>query len=177
MSENQIIIIIAVVIVAVAIGAGGYFLARFMRGTIKVLLPKTAFDQGESIKGSFELHTKKYIQGNRLIVSLIAERVTEIRRGDKTESRTDEIYRNEKLIEDATDYRAGFVKKYDFEIAVPNQSATELMDSPLVQSLAAAATLLGNRKTLIRWKLQALLDAKGIDIVSTKKLSVNNLMM
>jgi hypothetical protein len=177
MSENQIIIIIAVVIGAVAIGVGGYFLARFMRGTIKIFLPKTAFNPDETIKGSFELHTKKYIQGNRLIVSLIAERITEYRKGDKTESRTDEIYRNEKLIEDATDYRAGFVKKYDFEIAVPNQSAPEMLNSPLVQSLAAAAALLGNHKTRIRWKLQTRLDAKGIDIVSTKKLSVNSVRL
>jgi predicted small secreted protein len=173
MDDNTILIIIAVVAGIAIIAVAAYHIARYMRGSIKLSLTQTAFDPGSSITGSFELTTRKAIEGKQLVVSLIGVEVTEIRKNDKTETRRHEIFRNEKLIEKERDYQAGFVKTYDFEIPAPKLNAPEFLNSPVGSAIAAAASVLTNRRTLIQWKLEARLVAKGIDLVGSKKISIN----
>jgi len=173
MDDNTILIIIAVVAGIAIIAIAGFQIARYLRGSIKLSLPQTAYDPGSDIKGSFELKTRKAIEGKRLIVSLIGNEVTETRRDGKTETRQQEIYRNEKIIEGERAYQAGYENKYDFEIPAPKASAPEFMNSPLAGALASAASLLSNRRTRIQWKLEARLVAKGIDLVGSKRISIN----
>lgn len=173
MEDNTILIIIAVVAGIAIFAVAGYHVARFMRGSIKISLPQTAFDPGSAIKGSFELTTRKAIEGKQLIVSLIGAEITEIRKNDKTETRRQEIFRNEKQIEKERDYQAGFVKTYEFEIPVPKFNSPEFLNSPVGSAIASAASILTNRRTRIEWKLQARLVAKGIDLVGSKKISIN----
>jgi predicted small secreted protein len=173
MEDNTILIIIAVVAGIAIVAVAGFQIARYLRGSIKLSLTQTAFDPGSVIKGSFELTTRKAIEGKQLIVSLIGSEITEIRKNDKTETRRQEIFRNEKQIEKERDYQAGFVKTYDFEIPVPKFNSPEFLNSPVGSAIASAASILTNRRTRIEWKLQARLVAKGIDLVGTKKISIN----
>jgi predicted small secreted protein len=173
MENNTILIIIAVVAGIAIIAVAGYHIARYMRGSIKLSLPQTAFDPGATINGSFELTTRKAIEGKQLVVRLIGTEITETRKNDKTETRHHEIFRNEKLIEMERDYQAGFVKTYEFEIPVPKFNAPEFLNSPVGIAIASAASVLTNRRTRIEWKLQARLMAKGIDLVGSKKISIN----
>jgi predicted small secreted protein len=173
MEDNTILIIIAVVAGIAIVAVAGFQIARYLRGSIKLSLTQTAFDPGSVIKGSFELTTRKAIEGKQLIVSLIGSEITEIRKNDKTEIRRQEIFRNEKQIEKERDYQAGFVKTYDFEIPVPKFNTPEFLNSPVGSAIASAASILTNRRTRIEWKLQARLVAKGIDLVGTKKISIN----
>jgi hypothetical protein len=76
MEDSLTLIIIISVAAAAVIGIGIFFLLRFLRGTIKVQLPVTAFSPGDEVKGSFELHVKKPIQSKRLLVSLIGTQHT-----------------------------------------------------------------------------------------------------
>ena len=127
-------------IVAIVVGGGilaaiYYYVARFMRGSIKLTLPRTAFNPGDSITGSFDLQTKKLIQGNKLIASLIGTKVTKTYRDGKSSTHSHEIYRDEVLIEEATMYRAGHLATHEFELTAPNSGAPDFMNSSLAKRL------------------------------------------
>lgn len=175
MTDSTILIIIVVIVALALIATGGYFLARHLRGKIKLSLPVTGFDPGDPIKGSFELHAKKPISGKRLIVSLIGTQHIRTKRGDKTETRTHEVYRKEEIIEEAREYPAGYRNSYYFELTAPQSGQSELPGGELVKTLVSAANMIGNQRIQMRWKLEARLVAKGIDLVGSRRVYVNKL--
>jgi len=173
MPQNTVLIVIAVIVVGGILAAIAYYIARFMRGTIKLSLPRTTFNPGDSITGSFELHTKKAIQGNKLILSLIGVQVTKTYEDGKTRTRSREIYRDENIVEEAKAYPAGITATYNFEIDTPNIKSPEFLNSTVGQALTAAFRLLSDRSTRIKWKIEARLDARGIDLSTAKSISIN----
>ncbi|MFC1460960.1 hypothetical protein ACFLQR_00385 [Verrucomicrobiota bacterium] len=173
MLENTVLIVIAVVVGGGIVAAIAYYVVRFMRGTIKLSLPRTAFNPGDTIAGSFDLNTKKAIQGNKLIVSLIGTQVTKTYKDGKTRTRSREIYRDEVLIEDAKAYHAGSTATHNFELSVPNMTSPEFLNSTVGQALTAAFRLLSDRSTRLKWKVEARLDAKGVDLATAKSVSIN----
>ena len=76
MDKTTVLILIALAVIAVLGAIAAYFIVRFMKGTIKLLLPRTAFNAGDVITGSFDLHAKKDIEAYKLIVSLVGVQVT-----------------------------------------------------------------------------------------------------
>ncbi len=173
MTDNTILTIVIAVAALAVIATGLFFLARYLRGKIKLKLPVTSFNLGDTIKGSFELHAKKPISGKRLIVRLIGTQHVRTKRGDKTETHTHEIFRQEELIEDSRDYPAGFRENYAFELAAPKSGQSEIPGGDLIKTLASTANMIGNRRVDVRWKLEARLVAKGIDLVGSKRIYVN----
>ncbi len=173
------LLIVVIVLGGAILAAIAYYITRYMRGSIKLSLPLTVFDPGATITGSFDLETKKDIKGNKLIVSLIA--IEKIRTHDSdgdTRTRSKEVYRDEVLIEEAKDYIAGFTAKYDFRISTPGNQTPDpetpgIISPQVVQGLATAFKLLSNRSATIKWKVEARLDAKGVDLVATKSISIN----
>ena len=174
MPENTPLIIICTVLLLLLLAAVVYFFMRFMRGSIKLALPQTSFGAGQMISGSFDLLTKKAIQGNQLVVTLRGVKVTEYRDndGDK-KTRTDEIYRDQVVLEAARQYPAGHSVRHDFQIPTPNVQSPEFMNSGLGQTLVSAFSLLSDRQTRIKWKLEARLDAKGIDLADSQTIQLN----
>lgn len=165
-------------VIGVAVGVGlaaviAYQVARFMRGSIKLSLRRSAFNSGDTITGRFELHTKKAVQGNKLSVSLIGVQVTTSYDGGKERTRSHEIYRNEVLLEEGKAYPAGHTAGYDFQLVVPNANAPDLLNSPLGQALGTALRLLSNRDSQVKWKVEARLDAKGVDLAAAQSVSIN----
>ena len=47
-----------------------YYIARYLRGSIKLALPQNSFAAGEAITGSFDVITRKEIPGHRLYAAL-----------------------------------------------------------------------------------------------------------
>ena len=174
MPENTPLIIICTVLLLLLLAAVVYFFMRFMRGSIKLALAQTSFGAGQMISGSFDLLTKKAIQGNQLVVTLRGVKVTEYRDndGDK-KTRTDEIYRDQVVLEAARQYPAGHSVRHDFQIPTPNVQSPEFMNSGLGQTLVSAFRLLSDRQTRIKWKLEARLDAKGIDLADSQTIQLN----
>ena len=125
MPENTLSIIICAVLALLLIGAVIYFVMRFLRGSIKLTIPQSSFGAGQVISGSFDLVTKKAIQGNQLIVTLRGVKETEIRDGDKKRTRRDEIYCDQITVENAREYPGGYFAKYDFQISTPNMQSPE----------------------------------------------------
>ena len=173
MPENTVLIVIAIVVGGGALAAIAYYIARFMRGTIKLSLSRTAFNPGDTINGSFDLHTKKAIQGNKLIVSLIGMQVTKTYEDGKTRTRSREIYRDEVIVEEAKAYGAGSMATYNFEISTPDMQSPEFLNSTVGQALTVAFRLLSDRSTRLKWKIEARLDAKGVDLATAESVSIN----
>jgi hypothetical protein len=144
-----------------------------MRGSIKITLAKNSFNEGEQIKGSFELTTRKEIDGNRLYVMLVGKEVTREPRGDKTRTHTREIYRDELTIEEAKTFPSRQTINYDFQLATPSSAGPDFLTSPLGKTLKVGIEMLGGRRSYLRWIVEVRLDAKGVDLASRKKITVN----
>jgi len=173
MNENTVLIVITVVVGGGILAVIAYYIARLMRGSINLALPQTAFNAGDTISGSFDLHTKKAIEGSRLIVSLIGTQETKTHRDGESETHSNEIYRDEVLLEGVKAYTAGAKAKYDFTISTPDAQAPDFLNSKVGQALSVASQLLGSRSTRLKWQIEARLDAKGVDLVATKSISIN----
>lgn len=153
MEDSTVLILVISVFALIAGGTGLYFLLRFLRGTIKISLPVTTFSPGDVIRGSFELHAKKAVSGKRLIVTLIGTRHERRRDKDgKSESRSQEIFRKEVVVEEARDYPAGFKESYQFELPIPDSNRADSAASDMLQNIVSAANMLSNRRVEIRWK-------------------------
>ena len=172
LAEVLKIAIPAILVLGVMLVAG-YYIIRFMRGSIKITLAKNSFNEGEQIAGSFELTTRKEIDGNRLYVMLVGKEVTKERRGGKTRTRTREIYRDELTIEEAKTFPSGQTMNYDFQLATPSSAGPEFLTSPLGETLKVGMELFGGRSRYLRWMVEVRLDAKGVDLASRKKITVN----
>jgi hypothetical protein len=175
MSNNTILILIAVAAGCLTITVIAYYIARSLKGSIKIYLPRTAFNPGDAITGEFVLNVKRHIQGNKLTVGLIGVKTTETYRNGKTETHSQEIYRDERVIEEAKAYDTGHIAKHEFEMKAPNLNAPEFMKSTLGQVLSAAATLLSNNNVRLKWRVEARLDAKGIDLAAAKSVMINTM--
>lgn len=174
MNDNLLLIIILCVALAVAGGIGAYFLMRFLRGSIKLHLPVTSFQPGDEIKGRFDLHAKKAIEGKRLIVSLIGTEHRRHRQNGKSETQTQEIFRKETLVEEARSYPAGTQQSYNFALRIPEPNETEEKVQAWAKGLDQAVNMMTGSRRRVVWKVEARLDAKGIDLVGSQTVSVND---
>jgi hypothetical protein len=48
------------------------------------------------------------------------------------------------------------------------------LNSGLGQALATAVRVFSDTRTSIQWKIEARLDAKGVDLATTKPIVINN---
>ncbi|HNY66128.1 MAG TPA: hypothetical protein PKM41_11880 [Deltaproteobacteria bacterium] len=173
MPDSTVLIIIAAAVGCGVAAAIGYYVVRRMKGSITLHLPRTAFNPGDTITGSFDVLTRKPVKGNRLTVSLIGVQTTTARRDGRAQTQSREIYRDERVLEEAREYGAGHTARHGFELPIPNMKAPEFMNSEVFQMLAAAMTLLGSSDARITWRVEARLDAQGVDLASSTQVTVN----
>ncbi len=176
MSDSNVIVLIIAIVGAIVIGVGVFFLLRFLRGNIKVHLTVKSFNPGDEIKGKFDLHVKKPIHGKRLLVSLIGTQHVRSTRKNESRTRSDEVFRQETVLETDEDYRAGFMQTYDFKIPIPEAGKIGEIDNPLAKTLVAFGKMANRGRIKMSWKVEARLEAKGIDLVGSKKVNVNNFL-
>ncbi|KEI72459.1 hypothetical protein [Endozoicomonas elysicola] len=174
MSDNTLGLLIAAVVAAGLVAVVIYFIVRFLRGTIELSLPRSAYNPGESIIGSFKLHTKKAIQGNQLLVSLIGIEKTRRRKDDGSyETYSEEVYRDDVVVEEARAYSAGYLSNYDFEVTIPEINDSHPINPMVGQALSAVFSMLSQRSVKLDWKLEVRLDARGIDLATSRSISIN----
>ena len=172
MLANTAGFIVGGVLLLVVVLVAGYYILRYMRGSINIAMSTSGFNPGEEVAGSFELKVRKIIEG-RLYAALIGQEVTKERHGDKTRTRTREIYRTEQTIEENKTFAAGQTLGYSFELTAPSADGPDVLESPLGQALKAGMSLLSGRRRHLRWKVEVRLDAKGIDLSSSKRITLN----
>lgn len=170
---NNLTLILILATIGLVLAIIAYYVVRFMKGAIKITMVRTGYNAGETIVGSFELYAKQPVEGNKLTVSLIGTQVTRTRQGGKTHTHSHEIYRNETVIEGPTHYPAEHRSTHEFKIATPNSQAPDFTNNPIFQGLAGAMRMLSNRQSYLKWRVEVRLDAKGVDLVASKKVTVN----
>jgi len=173
MSGDVVTIVIVGALILAALIVAGYYLLRFLRGRIKIRLPKYAFNTGEKVTGTFDLKIRKPIEGNRLYAALIGEEEIRERRGDKTRTHRNEVFRNEQTLEQSKSFIAGWSQRYNFELSTPSAQEPDFLNSSLGKTLKMGIELLSNTRRRLQWKVVVRLDAKGIDLASKKSISVN----
>lgn len=151
-----------------------YYIARYLRGSIKLTLPQNSFAAGEAIAGSFDVITRKEIQGNRLYAALIGHEITEERHDEKTQTHTREIHRHEETLEKALTWPAGQTKNYTFTLPSPAAPAPEMLNSTVIRAARIGLELLGADKRRLKWTVEIRLDAKGIDLATSQRVHINS---
>ncbi|MFK0569983.1 hypothetical protein [Endozoicomonas sp.] len=173
MTDNPTVMIVSAVVVIILVATAAYYIIRFLRGSIKLLLPRTVFNPGDAIVGSFDLHTKKAIPGNQLIISLIGiEKVKRRKEDGGFETYSEEVYRDDVLLEESRVYPAGYKTTHEFEISIPGEGEEE-SSGPAFQALATAFSMLSQRSVTLSWKVEARLDAEGVDLATAQSVSIN----
>jgi len=165
------VLLIAGVILGVSLAAG-YYIVRYLKGSLTISLPRTGFSPGEQVEGSFQLLTRREVRGNALTADLVASETTRERGyNGKSRTHTREIYRAGLTLERGKVYPAGYTANYDFKLAVPAAQAPAVSDSVMGQALNILGSLggLGRR---ISWKVEVRLEAEGVDLASAMNITV-----
>jgi len=153
-------------------------LAKYMKGSITVNLPKRAYKFGEKLTWNFKLHSKKEILGESLIVHLVGyERISKYGKDGKKHTRREIFARFSQDIAGEVKYVAG--EKKDFNIAIQIPSYDEIfrekkdidLGDSTIWKLASYA-LNNSKRNQITWQLQVDLEAKWLDIHGKKDIFI-----
>lgn len=163
------LIIVAAVIVAFV----AYGMARRARGSIDVTLPTSDFEPGETVRGEIRIHAKKPIEAERLEVTVTATEITERTEKGETERTSEQAYRGEQVVHEARSYVPGAHETFEFAIELPDRppppEPEEVGAKPSFTRLRRSAA----PTTRLEWRLGVRLVAKGIDLATSRALTVN----
>ncbi len=177
--DNKWAIIIGIIVIILA-GIIWYFLMKFLKGKLKLNLNKTSFQSPEKITWTLDLEAKRNIEWNRLFVALVQyEKVRKRDSNGKTTVHTHEIWRFEIDLEQAKEFSAWFKNTYTFEIPFPsdqNQNTNNIWNNEILNNVVKWINLFSWNSLwsrTIEWKIEARLDAKGIDLTDSKRVYLN----
>lgn len=154
------------------------FLAKHLKGELKIQIIKRNYNFGETITGSFRLHAKQEIIGEDLSIHLVAyKRESSYGSDGKRHTRRVEFARYSQNLESGVTYDMGLKREYDIKMTIPShddvfgkQNELDFGDSTLGK---LAKFALGNTKrSQLSWQLQVDLEAKGLDIHAKKDIFV-----
>lgn len=94
--------------------------------------------------------------------------------GNTTRTRSREIYRDERVIEEARTYPAGETKDYSFQLKAPDINNTDSLGGMLGEALDLGLELLSGRDERLEWRIEARLDASGIDLADSARIYLNS---
>jgi hypothetical protein len=163
------------IVLAVGVGFVVYFLLRFLKGRLTLTLQKQGCAPGESFAGMVEVFTKRPVEGNRLYVALIGEEEIRQRSGKRTRTTRHEIFRSEVELEGSRHYPPGFHQGYSFELPAPEResAAPNPTSSDWAKTIEMGMSLLTGRTSRLVWRVEARLEAKGVDLVAHKRVAVS----
>ncbi len=173
MGENSNMIVAIAVIVVVLGGLLAYYVIRGMKGSLTLTLNHRGVGSGDKFTGTVQVVCKKPVEGNRLVATLIGTERIEEKTDEGTKTRTREIYRADALLEEARSYEAGFEESYRFELVAPSADQVGVAGSGLGKMVERGVGMLTGRDRELLWKIEGRLDAKGLDLVDSEKVTVN----
>ena len=173
MGENSNMIVTIAVVVVVLGGLVAYYVIRGMKGNLTLTLNHRGVGSGDKFTGRVQVVCKKPVEGNRLVATLIGTERIEERTDEGTKTRTREIYRADALLEEARSYEAGFEESYRFELVAPSADQVGVAGSGLGKMVERGVGMLTGRERDLLWKIEGRLDAKGLDLVDSEKVTVN----
>ena len=183
--------IIGGVIALIVLGIVAYYVARFMKGRLRLDLGgKTLFRSNDRIEGDVTLKIKQATRG-LLKISLVG--FHEVRKGRTSSggisTTWQEFFREDEVLEEEKDFQPGFVKSYGIGLAVPTSSQVHVSQEAYAETHAgldpailpeALKTLVekatandGYIRNRIRWKVEGRLDADGVDLFTSQRIRLD----
>jgi len=145
------------------------FVLRKLKGSLKIVTTRTAFDSGEDLEGQVVVQIRQETLGNALTVALVASEITTRFEEKKRTTLTREVYRDQYELEGNRTYAPGHESSHDFKLTIP---ATSNPDPKFGAASAAFSRSIGDRQTRIEWAVESRLDAQGVDLVTKKIISI-----
>lgn len=173
MNKNQIVTYLvfgglAAGIVAVIV----YYIMRWMKGSARLEFENRAYSPGETIHGRVHLKCRQVVDCNRFFVALTCTRITQERRDGKTHTHRHEIFRQEVDVAPPGQFAAGTMQVFEFALPIPQSQATVSTGNQTLDSILRTVAALGTSQRL-EWNLEARVDARGVDLASKKRISIN----
>jgi len=156
-------------IIAGAVTFHTVFVLRKLKGSLKIVMPRTSFDSGGDIEGQILVKINKETQGNFLSVALVADEIITRYEDNERETDTREVYRDQYELEGTRSYSSGHESALDFKLTIPVMNN---METPLGKAINTLAHSFGSRQTRVEWTVESRLDGQGVDLVTKKVVSV-----
>jgi len=183
MSDNFILFLFLGLILGIIGWILSVILGKYLKGELKIKIPKRTYNFWEQISWYFTLHAKKTIHGDDLSVHLVGyKRENSYGKDGKKNTRRVEVARFSQIIESWVVYDAGLRRDYDFKIIIPSQQSIikdpnididEFLWDSTFWKIAKYA-LKHIPKTQVSWQIQVDLEAKGLDIHGKKDIFIQN---
>lgn len=157
-----------------------YQLFKYLKGNVKLILPKDVYDYGEMIQWTVEIKAKKTLEVQLVELHLIANK-RERAYGDKSASRRYvEVFRQTKQIGDQDTIQAGSTRAHVvwFQIPKTGELPEELQYFLSAQGISKKVQrfywgTLMRRK--LRWNLKVVVRCQGIDLYTRQSLELRDL--
>ena len=171
------IVFIIMVFVAIASGVGIVFYLKYRKGSVALRLTRTDFSVGETVDGVLAVTCRQDLFVDQITVSLVCIAHWKSSYYDhegkrKTRSHREEQLRREYELARRVSLTAGSNEEYAVDFKIPRSAHS-------FSSSSASGGLLGNvLRQMINsrryvWTLEARLDMKGLDLTTSKRVSIH----
>jgi len=167
---NVLYIFLGVVAVIILIIIMVFLIAR-SKGKIIIQPESYNYSAGDPIKGKIILQLKKPIEANSLKIRLFGVRTNKsysTGQSKTTHSNTTTIFDFAQPVDGQKLYPLG-ESSYDFSIKTPKNILTNV--DGIAGTIVKSAMLLSGQNSYVQWYLEAVLDAKGINV--SKRIQIN----
>ena len=169
--------LIIMVFVAIASGVGIFFYLKYRKGSVALRLTRTDFSVGETVDGVLAVTCRQDLFVDQITVSLVCIAHWKSSYYDhegkrKTRSHREEQLRREYELARRVSLTAGSNEEYAVDFKIPRSAHS-------FSSSSASGGLLGNvLRQMINsrryvWTLEARLDMKGLDLTTSKRVSIH----
>lgn len=153
-------------------------LLKYLKGTMKISLPKKQYFYGDMIEGSIDIKAKKHIEVQMIEASLIAYRRESTYTNKGTKTRNVEVFRQTDILWGEDTLLAGSTRGVPLKIKIPKitdfQDDIQMMiehKNKIVRSFQKYYRNV-SKTWRLRWKLRVDLKAEGIDLVSRESIEI-----
>lgn len=160
------------------LAAGGtavvaYYAARFMKGSVNLKFERRRYKAGDSIQGTVSLRCRQEVECNRFYVALVCTEVTKKSTNSGTDTHTREVFRRSQELAGRVKFPAGTDETHEFKLEVPESVGLVRGATPAIDAaISIVAFLVRDGTSTKEWTLETRVDATGVDLLDTKKVSV-----
>jgi len=148
-----------------------YYILRWMKGNVRLEFENRAYRPGETIHGVVHLKCRKPVEANRFFVALICQKIVREHRGGKTHTHRHEILRQEVDVAPPGRFAAGTQQMFEFALPIPGSQTPVSTGNQSLDTILQTVASLGAQR--LEWKLEARVDARGVDLASRRRISIN----
>lgn len=144
----------------------------FGKGRIDIIIEKSEYSSGETIKGKVRLDLKKSTNADGVFINLLAEEKNQTGYGNNRSNQVRKLFDFQKPLDTGRLYTPQ-VYEYDFELTAPQLDRPSAPEGVL-GGLVKTAMFIGGASNLVKWYLVAKLNVPGgMDVDKRVQISVH----